>query len=105
MEVPKALAAKPKPWTPAEFAVFIRVAGEHRLGSLYGFMARTGLRPGEALGLCRDDVENDAGYLVESDSPIAIPPRSQHPVANPLASQASVLGWGLAAESTPRERG
>ena len=37
---------------------------EHRLGSLYKFMARTGLRRGEALGLCRDDVENDAGYLV-----------------------------------------
>jgi len=64
VEVPRASAAKPKPWTPAEFAVFMRVAGEHRLGSLYEFMARTGLRRGEALGLCRDDVENDAGYLV-----------------------------------------
>lgn len=64
VEVPKASAAKPKPWTPAEFAVFMRVAGEHRLGSLYEFMARTGLRRREALGLCRDDVENDAGYLV-----------------------------------------
>jgi len=64
VEVPKASAARPNPWTPAEFAAFMRVAREHRLGLLYEFMARTGLRRGEALGLCRDDVENAAGYLV-----------------------------------------
>ena len=64
VEVPKAPAPKANPWTPAEFAAFMTVAGEHRLGSLYEFMARTGLRRGEALGLCHDDVENAAGYLV-----------------------------------------
>ena len=42
----------------------MKVAGEHRLGSLYEFMARTGLRRGEALGLCREDVENAEGYLI-----------------------------------------
>jgi integrase len=64
VQVPKASTAKPKPWTPSELAAFMKVAGEHRLGSLYEFMARTGLRRGEALGLCHDDVDSAAGYLV-----------------------------------------
>ena len=64
VEVPKSSAAKANPWTPAEFAAFMAVAGEHRLGSLFEFMARTGLRRGEALGLCHDDIETAAGYLI-----------------------------------------
>ena len=47
-----------------EFASFMEVAREHRLGLLFEFMARTGLRRGEALGLCREDVDSAAGYLV-----------------------------------------
>ena len=63
VEVPKASGAKPKPWTPAEFALFMEVAREHRLGLLYEFMARIGLRRGEALRLCNDDIGSAAGSL------------------------------------------
>ena len=63
VEVHKASETKPKPWTPAEFALFMEVAREHRLGLLYEFMARTGLRRGEALRLCNDDIGSAAGSL------------------------------------------
>ena len=72
VEVPKASTAKPKPWTPKEFATFMGVANEHQLGLLFEFMARTGLRRGEALGLCHDDVEDAAGYLIVRTSLVQV---------------------------------
>ena len=50
----------------------MEVAAEHRLGSLYEIQARTGLRRGEALGLCREDVDSAAAYLVVRTAPVQV---------------------------------
>jgi integrase len=50
--------------TPAEAGVLWENLEGERLGNLWKLMLTTGLRPGEALGLCWDAVDLDAGVLV-----------------------------------------
>ena len=49
--------------TPDEAAQLWDVLAHERLGNLVRLMLTTGLRPGEALGLCWDAVDLDAGLL------------------------------------------
>lgn len=59
-------AARTKPrrsLTPAEGETLWDVCDGGRLGGLFRLMLTTGLRPGEALGLCWDAVDIDTGVL------------------------------------------
>ena len=61
---PTARKAEPRrALSPAEGAVLWDALAEERLGNLFKLMLATGLRPGEALGLCWDAVDLDAGEL------------------------------------------
>lgn len=61
---PTAAAAQPRrALDPAESAALWAALEGERLGALYRVMLTTGLRPGEALGLCWDAIDLDAGTL------------------------------------------
>ena len=61
---PTAARTKPRRSLTAAEAETLWAALEHeRLGNLFRLMLVTGLRPGEALGLCWDAVDLDAGLL------------------------------------------
>ena len=55
------LATRPDPWTGRELAAFLKACGENRYRTLYTFLALTGCRRGEALGLHWSDVDLEAG--------------------------------------------
>ena len=46
-------------WEPADVLLFLKVAGEHRLGSIYEFLLHTAMRRGEVCGLRWSDVDLD----------------------------------------------
>lgn len=84
----------PHIYTSAETSALIEAAGHlshgiraHTYPKLFGLLAATGLRVGEALGLDRDDVDLHAGILVVSSG------KSRHPRLVPLhESTTAVLG-------------
>lgn len=81
-------------YTNAETSALIESAGHlshgiraHTYPKLFGLLAVTGLRVGEALGLDRDDVDLDTGILVVSSG------KSRHPRLVPLhESTTAALG-------------
>jgi integrase len=61
---PSAARATPRrSLSPEEAATLWQALDGERLGNLFRLMLTTGLRPGEALGLCWDAVDLDAGLL------------------------------------------
>jgi integrase len=54
-------ATRPYPWTGRELAAFLKACGENRYRTLYTFLALTGCRRGEALGLHWSEVDLEAG--------------------------------------------
>ena len=84
----------PHIYTSAETSALIEAAGHlshgiraHTYPKLFGLLAATGLRVGEALGLARDDVDLHTGILVVSSG------KSRHPRLVPLhESTTAALG-------------
>jgi integrase len=62
--MPRAVPADPQVWRPEETTAFLSATAEDRLGALWRFIAVTGCRRGEALGLCWTDVDLAAGAAV-----------------------------------------
>lgn len=52
-----------RPFTLGESRRYLLAAAYHRHGPLFELALRTGLRQGELLGLCWDDIDLDAGHL------------------------------------------
>jgi integrase len=48
---------RPEPWSPEELRTFLAGVGKHRLAPLWEFLAHTGVRRGEALGLVWTDID------------------------------------------------
>ena len=63
VEMPKVERFRVSPWEPAELGRFLDYVAGDRLGPLLEFMAMTGLRRGEALGLRWSDVDLNQGEL------------------------------------------
>lgn len=84
----------PHIYTSTEASALIEAAGHlghgiraHTYPKLFGLLAASGLRVGEALGLNRDDVDLDTGILVVSSG------KSRHPRLVPLhESSTAALG-------------
>jgi integrase len=53
-----ATPSRPRPWSPSELADFLSRCGDNRYRPLYTFLALTGCRRGEALGLHWADIED-----------------------------------------------
>jgi integrase len=62
-EPPKVRRSEMHPLTRAQVKTLIGSAEKHRNGYLYGFLSVTGLRLGEALGLCWTDYDSETGML------------------------------------------
>ncbi len=56
-----ATSERPDPWTASELQTFLERCGENRYRPLYTFLALTGCRRGEAVGLHWQDVDLEAG--------------------------------------------
>jgi len=64
LELPEASRPKVTPWSPDELGTFLDSVAAHPLGALFEFIAASGLRRGEALGVRWSDVDLEAGVLV-----------------------------------------
>ena len=63
VKVPKPTARPIAPLSVDQAVAFLKVAGEHRLGALFGVALACGLRLGEATGLTWGDVDLETGEL------------------------------------------
>jgi len=61
-------------WTHEELGAFLAATTADRLGSLWHLLATTGLRRGEAIGLCWDSVDLDAARLSVRRSLVDVTP-------------------------------
>jgi len=60
---PRIVREEVKTWTPEEARAFLDAIAGHRLEALYAVALAVGLRQGEALGLCWDDVDLDGATV------------------------------------------
>ncbi|HEX6196612.1 MAG TPA: hypothetical protein VFZ37_11925 [Jiangellaceae bacterium] len=60
-ELPKVAKSKVQPWTPEQYADFLRKTEDERLHIAYWLLGHTGLRRGELAGLMWDDIDLTAG--------------------------------------------
>jgi integrase len=61
VELPRLNPPPPRAWTVSELARFLNALEHERLAPVWGFLAATGARRGEALGLRWRDLDLDAG--------------------------------------------
>jgi integrase len=97
-------------WAPHEVVRFLEVAASHRLYALFYLVILTGLRRGEALGLCWQDVHGDnlmvrRSLTLVDGKPVLSPPKTAKGIRRvALSSDAlSVLDEHRARQQALRE--